>query len=64
LGGSGDKFVVDDDQNMMLKIVGDDTKAEAIHVIAGDWQYMPPDVVKTFMQSISTTAAIRWKQTS
>lgn len=63
LGNGGDKFVADDEQNMMIKVVGDATKAEAIHVIRGDWQYMPPEVVKNFLHATWTTAATRWKQT-
>lgn len=62
LGTEGDKFVVDDEQNMLMKIVGNDTKAEVAHVIAGDWKYMPPDTVKTFLHAIMSTGAALWKQ--
>lgn len=62
IGTDGDKFVVDDDHNMLIKIAGNDAKAEVAHVIAGDWQFMPPDTVKTFLHSIMSTGAALWKQ--
>lgn len=64
VGDGGDKFVMDDDRNIMMKMAGDATKAEVIHVVREDWQYMPPEVVRTFLHAIWTTAATRWKQTS
>lgn len=60
--GGGDKFVADDDRNMLIKIAGDDSKAETLHIITGDWQYIPPDVVKTFLHSIESTVAAMWKR--
>lgn len=62
LGAGDDKFVADEDQNMLLKIAGDSTKAEVAHIIAGDWKYMPPNTVKTFLHGILSTGAALWKQ--
>lgn len=62
LGTKGDKFVVDADQNMLMKIAADDTKAEVAHVIAGDWKYMPPETVKTFLHGVMSAGAALWKQ--
>jgi hypothetical protein len=62
LGAGDDKFVADDEQNMLIKIAGDNNKAEIAHVIAGDWKYMPPDTVKTFLHGVLSTGAALWKQ--
>jgi CheY-like chemotaxis protein len=64
LGTEGDKFVTDDNQNMLIKIAGNDTKAEVAYVISGDWKYMPPDTVKTFLHSVMSTGAALWKKAS
>jgi CheY-like chemotaxis protein len=61
LGVENDKFVADDDQNMLLKIAGNGSRAELAYVVAGDWQYLPPDTVKSFLHSISSTIATLWK---
>lgn len=62
LGANGDKFVVDN-QNMLMKVSGDDSRAEIVHVISGDWQFMPPDTVKTFLHGVMSAGAVLWKQT-
>jgi CheY-like chemotaxis protein len=62
LGVDGDKFVVDENQNMLLKIAGNNAKAEMAHVVAGDWKFLPPDTVKTFLHSVMSTGAALWKQ--
>lgn len=62
LGANGDKFVVDNEQNYMIKLAGDDTKAQLTYVIAGDWKYMPPDTVKSFFHSTISAVATLWKQ--
>lgn len=62
LGTGGDKFVVDEDHNMLLKITGDENKAEIVHLISGDWKFLPPDTVRTFLHSIMFTGASMWKQ--
>lgn len=61
LGVENDKFVADESQNMLLKIAGSDSRAELAYVVAGDWQYLPPDTVKTFLHSISSNVATLWK---
>lgn len=61
LGVENDKFVADDNQNMLLKIAGDGSRAELAYVVAGDWKYLPPDTVKSFLHSISSTIATLWK---
>src|SRR5690606_4478700 len=63
LGENGDKFVVDEQQNMLMKVAGDNNKAEILHVIAGDWKFLPPETVKTFLHGIMTAGAVLWKQT-
>ena len=63
LGENGGKFVVDEQQNMLMKVAGDDNKAEILHVIAGDWKFLPPESVKTFLHGIMTAGAVLWKQT-
>jgi CheY-like chemotaxis protein len=60
LGVDNDKFVSDDNKNMLLKIAGSDSRAELAHVVSGDWQYFPPDTVKSFLHSISSTMATLW----
>jgi len=62
MGAGGDKFVIDDDHNMLLKIAGDSNKAEVAHLISGDWKFMPPDTVRTFLHSIMFTGASMWKR--
>ena len=62
LGSDNDKFVLDEDHNMLIKIASDDTKAELAYVVAGDWQYMPPGTVKTFLHAIGSTGATLWKR--
>ena len=63
LGTDGDKFVVDEDHNMLLKIAGNNSKAEVSHLVAGDWKFLPPDTVKTFLHSFMSAGAALWKQT-
>ena len=63
LGENGGKFVVDEQQNMLMKVAGDKNKAEILHVIAGDWKFLPPETVKTFLHGIMTAGAVLWKQT-
>ena len=60
--GADNNLFVTSEGNTLLKIAGDDTKAELIHVIKGDWNYMPPEVVKNFLLSIWTSVAARWHQ--
>jgi CheY-like chemotaxis protein len=60
--GNGDKFVMDNDQNMLIKIAGNHTKSELAYVVAGDWKYLPPDTVKTFLHAVASTGAALWKQ--
>jgi CheY-like chemotaxis protein len=62
LGTKGDKFVVDSDQNMLMKIAADNTKAEVAHIIAGDWKYLPPETVKSFLHAVMSAGAALWKQ--
>lgn len=64
LDGDGDKFVVDEEQNMLMKVAGDDSKAEVLHVIAGDWKFLPPETVKTFLHGVMAAGAVLWKQTA
>ncbi|MEM7111387.1 MAG: response regulator [Chloroflexota bacterium] len=63
LGTSGDKFVIDDN-NILIKIAGDQAKAELVYVIADDWHYFPPETVKYFFHSFLSSAATLWKQTA
>jgi CheY-like chemotaxis protein len=63
LGDDGDKFVVDEDQNMLMKVAGDGRRAEVLHVIAGDWKFLPPETVKAFLHGVMSAGAVLWKQT-
>ncbi|MEM7030420.1 MAG: response regulator receiver protein [Chloroflexota bacterium] len=60
-GVDGSKFVAEND-TMLFKIAADTTKSEVIHVVKGDWHFMPPEVVRHFLLSTWTTVAARWKQ--
>ena len=64
LDGGDDKFVVDEEQNMLMKVAGDDRKAEVLHVIAGDWKFLPPETVKAFLHGVMAAGAVLWKQTA
>jgi hypothetical protein len=63
LDENGDKFVVDEEQNMLMKVAGDKNKAEVLHVIAGDWNFLPPETVKSFLHGVMSAGAVLWKQT-
>ena len=62
LSPNGDKFVADDDRNMMIKVAGTETSAEVVQVIQGDWQFIPPDIVKSFGHSTLSNLASHWNQ--
>lgn len=62
LGVGGNKFVLDSDQNVLIKIAGNDAQAEVVHIIQGDWKFMPPDAVKTLMQAMMSALASHWKR--
>lgn len=56
------KFVSDSDRNMLLAVEGNLTKANVQHVIRGDWNYTPPDAVKTVLLTGWSSLATLWKQ--
>jgi CheY-like chemotaxis protein len=69
LGGAGGesfnsgKFVVsDDDQCMLFDVEGNDGRASVQHVIKDDWNFAPPDAVKTLLLNGWSSVGMLWKQ--
>ncbi|MCI0396708.1 MAG: response regulator [Chloroflexi bacterium] len=58
----GGKFAVDSDRNMLFAVEGNAMKASIQHVIKGDWNFTPPDTVKTLLLSSWSALGTLWKQ--
>ena len=58
----GGKFVSDGDRNILFDIEGNESRASVQHVIQGDWNFTPPDAVKTLLLTGWSSVAALWKQ--
>jgi CheY-like chemotaxis protein len=59
---TGGQFVSDDKRNMLFNVEGDAMKASVQHVIRGDWNFVPPDAVKTLLLFGWSSLGSLWKQ--
>jgi hypothetical protein len=58
----GGTFVSDGDNNILLDIEGNDSTSSIQYVVKGDWNFTPPDAVKTLMLTAWSSVASLWKQ--
>jgi CheY-like chemotaxis protein len=56
------RFVSDGDRNILFDVEGNDNRASVQHVIQGDWNFTPPDAVKTLLLTGWSSLAALWKQ--
>jgi CheY-like chemotaxis protein len=59
---SGGRFVTDGDRNMLFAVDANDGRVSVQHVIKGDWNFTPPDAVKTLLLTGLSSVASLWKQ--
>jgi CheY-like chemotaxis protein len=59
---TGGKFFSDGNRTMLFNVEGSDSKASVQHVIKGDWNFTPPDAVKTLLLSGWSSLGSLWKQ--
>ena len=57
-------FFSDDDHNILFSVEGNDNKASVQHLIRGDWNFTPPDTVKTLLLNGWSSVASLWKQSA
>ena len=58
----GGTFFTDGDRNILFDVEGSDGRASVQHVIKGDWNFTPPDAVKTLLLTGWSSLASLWKQ--
>ncbi len=58
----GGTFITDGSRNILLSVEGGDGKSSVQHVIKGDWNFTPPDAVKTLLLTGWSSVASLWKQ--
>jgi hypothetical protein len=58
----GGRFVSDGDRNMLFLVDANDGRAGVQHVIKGDWNFTPPDTVKTLLLTGLSSLGSLWKQ--
>ena len=59
---SGGTFASDGDRNILFSVEGDERRASVQHLIRGDWNFTPPDAVKTLLLNGWSSLAALWKQ--
>jgi CheY-like chemotaxis protein len=59
---TGGKFFSDGSRNMLFNVEGSESRASVQHVIKGDWNFAPPDAVKTLLLSGWSSLGSLWKQ--
>jgi CheY-like chemotaxis protein len=58
----GGKFVSDGQGVMLIEAAGDDMQATVQHLVKGDWNFAPPDLVKSILHSMWSSLGIIWKK--
>ena len=59
---SGGRFISDGDRNILFDVEGNDNRASVQHLVKGDWNFTPPDTVKTLLLNGWSSLAALWKQ--
>jgi CheY-like chemotaxis protein len=59
--GAG-RFFSDGSRNILFEVEGTDTRASVQHLIRGDWNFLPPDTVKTLLLNGWSSLGALWKQ--
>jgi len=59
--GAG-RFFSDGNRNILFDVEGTDTRAGVQHLISGDWNFTPPDTVKTLLLNGLSSLGALWKQ--
>ena len=56
------RFVSDGDRNILFEVEGNDNRASVQHLIKGDWNFAPPDTVKSLLLTGWSSLGALWKQ--
>jgi CheY-like chemotaxis protein len=59
---SAGRFFSDGSRNILFDVEGNDGRASVQHLITGDWNFTPPDTVKTLLLNGWSSLGALWKQ--